>query len=581
MKNAISRKLLSVILSLCIAAGVFALLPVSAGAVYRESPLTAGTPFPLPIERTISTIAVGHAHVLVVKTDGSLWAWGNNEFGQVGDGQKAGKETIRVDGENYQVAKPQTVPVKIMENVAYTVAGDNTSYAIKTDGSLWEWGGNYGDSDRYNAEILKKVTTVPKKILDDVVFVQTGFRNTLAIQSDGTLWAWGRNSYGQLGDGTTEFREVPVKILDNVARVQGQYAIKRDGSLWSWYHWDNNDNYRPVHVMDSVVAADYYSTRGAVALKQDGSLWYWGMITTGATTPIADRYYHSTPTKFADGIVSWNYTTGFNTEGLSSSAQKADGLLYGTHRVVYSSGDYELSLETQGSAPKTVNSFTYGSPGENNGYIFHDVSGFVDYVYGDGTYIALFPDGSLWGVCMNNDGQLGQGNRQFWIWDLVKIIDGVKLPTAAPITPPTPSLTATPTASTVLVNGESVAFDAYNINNNNYFKLRDLAFILSGTETQFEVSWDGTNNAIALTSGKSYTTVGGEMTGKGAGNKTPTPTSSKIYLDGKEVQFTAYTIEGNNYFKLRDIGETFDFEVDWDGSRNTIVIDTSKGYTPD
>ena len=152
---------------------------------------------------------------------------------------------------------------------------------------------------------------------------------------------------------------------------------------------------------------------------------------------------------------------------------------------------------------------------------------------------------------------------------------------AAPITPPTPTLTATPTASIVLVNGESVAFDAYNINNNNYFKLRDLAYILSGTETQFEVSWDGANNAIALTSGKSYTAVGGEMTGKGAGNKTPSPTSSKIYLDGKEIQFTAYTIEGNNYFKLRDIGETFDFEVDWDGSRNTIVIDTSKSYTPD
>jgi hypothetical protein len=71
------------------------------------------------------------------------------------------------------------------------------------------------------------------------------------------------------------------------------------------------------------------------------------------------------------------------------------------------------------------------------------------------------------------------------------------------------------------------------------------------------------------------------MTGKGAGDKTPIPTASKIYLDGKEVSFTAYTIEGNNYFKLRDVGQTFDFGVDWDGATSTIVIDTSKGYTPE
>jgi len=71
------------------------------------------------------------------------------------------------------------------------------------------------------------------------------------------------------------------------------------------------------------------------------------------------------------------------------------------------------------------------------------------------------------------------------------------------------------------------------------------------------------------------------MKSKGAGNKTPSPTTSKIYLDGKDVQFTAYNIEGNNYFKLRDIGEAFDFGVTWDGARNTIVIDTSICYIPE
>jgi len=141
--------------------------------------------------------------------------------------------------------------------------------------------------------------------------------------------------------------------------------------------------------------------------------------------------------------------------------------------------------------------------------------------------------------------------------------------------------TANPTSHKVFVNGEETAFDAYNIDGNNYFKLRDLANVLSGTEKQFEVGWDAATNAVTLTSGKAYTKVGGEMTGKGSGNQTAVPTTSKIYLDGKEIQFTAYNIGGSNYFKLRDVGQAFDFGVDWDGAKNTIIIDTKKGYMPD
>ena len=143
------------------------------------------------------------------------------------------------------------------------------------------------------------------------------------------------------------------------------------------------------------------------------------------------------------------------------------------------------------------------------------------------------------------------------------------------------ALVATPTASTVMVNGSTVAFDAYNIGGSNYFKLRDLAYTINGTAKQFEVGWDSANNAIRLTSGRPYTPDKSEMSGKGTGNKTPRPTSSKIYLDGRAVSFTAYNIEGNNYFKLRDIGETFNFGVDWDAANKIIAIDTAKGYTPE
>ena len=141
------------------------------------------------------------------------------------------------------------------------------------------------------------------------------------------------------------------------------------------------------------------------------------------------------------------------------------------------------------------------------------------------------------------------------------------------------TVTAWPTASAVLVNGESVDFDVYNINDYNFFKLRDIAYVLSGTAKQFNVEYDSARDAISLVSGQSYVVVGGEMESKGVGDKVATPTGSSIYLDGSAVNFTAYYIGGNNYFRLRDIGTAFDFGVDWDDTSNTVRIDTDKSYT--
>lgn len=137
------------------------------------------------------------------------------------------------------------------------------------------------------------------------------------------------------------------------------------------------------------------------------------------------------------------------------------------------------------------------------------------------------------------------------------------------------AFTATPTASTVLVDGKKVSFEAYNIADNNYFKLRDLAKVVSGTSKQFAVGYDNATNAITLTSQKAYNAVGGELS-KGDGKaKIATATKSKIYVNGKETSFTAYNIGGNNYFKLRDVAEVFGIGVGWDGVTNTITVDTT------
>jgi len=137
------------------------------------------------------------------------------------------------------------------------------------------------------------------------------------------------------------------------------------------------------------------------------------------------------------------------------------------------------------------------------------------------------------------------------------------------------SVTAIPTTSSVLLDGKKISFDAYNINGYNYFKLRDLAMALNGTAKQFDVTWDAVKNAISLIPGKAYTPAGGELSvSTNRKIKEAIITRSKIYLDGKEVRISAYNIDGNNYFKLRDIAEILGFNVSWDKLSNTINIDT-------
>lgn len=140
------------------------------------------------------------------------------------------------------------------------------------------------------------------------------------------------------------------------------------------------------------------------------------------------------------------------------------------------------------------------------------------------------------------------------------------------------SLKAVPTKSKIIVNGVQVNLEAYGINGNNYFKLRDLAKLFSGTKKQFEVTWDGQKKAINLVSGKPYTSVGGELAAGDGKEKDCTLNLSKVYLDGQEISLTAYTINGNNYFKLRDVLKTFNIGVVWDPATSTIVIDTNTEY---
>lgn len=165
-------------------------------------------------------------------------------------------------------------------------------------------------------------------------------------------------------------------------------------------------------------------------------------------------------------------------------------------------------------------------------------------------------------------------------------------PVSDPVTvAPAKEATAKPNKAPIYINNVLTEFEAYNINGNNYFKLRDVALALRGTEKQFQVIWnpsfktviDGKSirGAVDMTSNKGYTPVGGEMARGDGLEKHAVLTSSPILKDGIQVtSVVGYNIKDNNFFKLRDLGDLFDFNVSWDGERGCIIVNTAESYDP-
>ena len=134
------------------------------------------------------------------------------------------------------------------------------------------------------------------------------------------------------------------------------------------------------------------------------------------------------------------------------------------------------------------------------------------------------------------------------------------------------TVTATPSTHTFSVDGEVKPMAAYVINGNNYLKLRDIAAVINGTPKQFEVGWDAGKNAINLTSNKAYTPNGSELTKGSGGAVTAQVSTAKVYKDSALANYAGYNIAGNNYYKLRDVAESFDIGVEWDGATMTSNI---------
>ncbi len=130
----------------------------------------------------------------------------------------------------------------------------------------------------------------------------------------------------------------------------------------------------------------------------------------------------------------------------------------------------------------------------------------------------------------------------------------------------------------IVLDGKPVQIAVYKMNDNNYFKLRDLAYALSGTDAQFEVKWNGAQQRIDLTDGQAYTPVGGENSALVAPEAQASLTTSAVLLNGRALELTAYQIAGNNFFKLRDLAAALDFGVTLDKQTQSVRIDSSAPY---
>jgi alpha-tubulin suppressor-like RCC1 family protein/subtilisin family serine protease len=220
-------------------------------------------------------IAAGGVHSLALNEDGSVWAWGDNRNGRLGDGTYSNRLT----------------PIKVpnLPTIKSIAAGGEHSLALSTDGYVYAWGhGGYGQLGIGNYESANSIQVLNLKGITQIA--AAGY-HSVALKSDGTVWTWGNNGSGQLGDGTTTNRWTPVQVnnLTNVKSItageKATYAIKSDGTVWSWGNNGNGqlgdgtitNRLSPTQVKNitsikAVDAGEYH----VIALKSDGTVWGWG-----------------------------------------------------------------------------------------------------------------------------------------------------------------------------------------------------------------------------------------------------------------------------------------------------------------
>lgn len=392
---------------------------------------------PVRIYGTLNSLAAiegGLAHTLALRQDGSVWSWGANSKGQLGDG------TI-VD---------RKLPAKIagLTNITKLSGGGSHSLALRSDGTVWAWGdnslGQLGDGTTDDRHVPVQVQG-----LTNVVAIAAGYNHSLAIKSDGSVWAWGANESGQLGVPASAPRLTPAQVsgISNAVAVTAgdgyQYSgggpttisfsvvARSDGSVWTW---GNNfegqlgdgtsNNVRPTPAQVAGLTGITAVAAGAnhvLALRSDGTVWAWGDNDNGALgdTTRTDR---KTPVQvvFLTGIQA--IAAGYQ----HSLALRQDGHVFGWGSYTYgqlgfgsSAGVREFPYEASAQVPDAPPIGTMSAPifspdggsffgSQNVGVSSPDSQiTFTSFSTGYQQVLARLSDGGVYGWGNNQNGQLG------------------------------------------------------------------------------------------------------------------------------------------------------------------------------
>ncbi|WP_255203865.1 RCC1 repeat-containing protein [Myxococcus sp. AM011] len=388
----------------------------------------------------IVTVAPGSNHALAVDSNGRVWAWGNNDYGQLGNGTYTGSNT--------------PVQVQGLTGVVAIAAGVYHSLALREDGTVWAWGANHsgqlGDGNTW----FGRGTPLPAQGLSGIVAVSAGGDHSLALRDDGVLFAWGNNREYQLGDASTTNRLLPFQVpgVSNVAVMRGgnsfSLAVLANGTVWAWGYnaqgqlgngstttekspkqtpgltdvkdlsagfgshvlalhsngtvsaWGSNDQGQlgngstiastsPVQVQ-GLTDVFTVSTGGAhsLALRSNGTAWAWGSNHAGQR---------------ADGSV-WQQVVPMKLDGLSNvkaiAASRSHTLALRTDGTVWGWGQNDHGQLGIGSTSAT--STLVQVPGLTN---------IVAISTGPLHSLAVRSDGTIWAWGDNSTGQLGDGTQ--------------------------------------------------------------------------------------------------------------------------------------------------------------------------